>query len=82
MEAYVGKQFLGIDLHRRRTVIISEPAPQRADRDRGNPNGRGELGVSNTVGGHQQHPGPFHLTMCRCRRPGQHRSTPRADRQT
>src|SRR5665811_1246374 len=34
--------------------LISEPAPPRADRDRGNPNRRSDLGVSHTVGGHQQ----------------------------
>src|ERR1035437_3896136 len=53
--------------------LISEPGPPCADRDRGDPNGRGDLGVGHTVGGHQQHRGPFHLTMCRCRRPGQYR---------
>src|SRR5665811_1147329 len=46
--------------------LVSEPAPPRADRDRGSPNRRGDLGVGHTVGGHQQHLGPFHLTMCRC----------------
>src|SRR5450756_718896 len=45
---------------------------QRADRHWGNPNGRGDLGVSHTVGGHQQHFGPFHLTMGRGRGPGQY----------
>src|SRR5674476_682726 len=43
--------------------LTGEPAPPRADRDWGNPNGRGDLGVSHTVGGQQQHRGPFHLTM-------------------
>src|ERR1035437_7758519 len=52
--------------------LTGEPAPPRADRHWGNPNGRGDLGVSHTVGGHQQHLGPFHLTMGRGRGPGQY----------
>src|SRR5665811_1054901 len=52
--------------------LTGEPAPPRADRHWGNPNGRGDLRVSHNVGGHQQHLGPFHLTMGRGRGPGQY----------
>src|SRR5664280_2288866 len=52
--------------------LISEPAAPGADRHRGDPNGRGDLGVGHTIGGHQQHLGPFHLTMGRGRGPEQY----------
>src|SRR5665647_677822 len=48
-----------------------EPGPPRTDRDRGDANARGDLGVGHTFSGHQQHLGPLHLTMGRGRSPGQ-----------
>src|SRR5664280_1758852 len=52
--------------------LLGEPRPPRPHGHRSNPNGRGDLGVGHTIGGHQQHLGSLHLPMRCGRRPSQY----------
>ena len=43
--------------------FTGEPVSPGAHSGRGDPYGRGDVGVGHTVGSHQQHLGPFHLPV-------------------